>query len=123
MEQTAVSTAPVSTPAQSTTNVVSENPSTTNGVQLQKPNVDKPSAPTVQEKQYYELKANGRTHKLTLDEMRGRAELGMAAYEKFEAAAQKEKAVQNWKETAKKDVMKALMDPELGLSKIGRAHV
>jgi len=67
--------------------------------------------------QLYEVKVNGQVRKYTLEQMRAQAELGGAAHEKFQSAAQKEKEYNDWKQQVQKDAISALMDPKLGLSK------
>ncbi len=67
--------------------------------------------------EYEELIVNGKTHKVTKEELKRRAQLGWAANEKFESASAKEKKVQKILEGAKSNPIQALMDPELGLSR------
>lgn len=73
--------------------------------------------PTQSEIEYEELIVNGKTHKVTKEEMKRRAQLGWSATEKFESAAAKEKKVTSILNNAKTNPIGALMDPELGLSK------
>lgn len=73
--------------------------------------------PTQSEIEYEELIVNGKTHKVTKDEMKRRAQLGWSATEKFESASAKEKKVQKILETAKSNPIGMLTDPELGLTK------
>lgn len=67
--------------------------------------------------EFEELIVNGKTHKVTKEELKRRAQLGWAANEKFESASAKEKKVQKILEGAKANPIQALMDPELGLSR------
>lgn len=73
--------------------------------------------PTQAEIEYEELIVNGKTHKVTKDEMKRRAQLGWSATEKFESASAKEKKVQKILESAKSNPIGMLTDPELGLTK------
>ena len=73
------------------------------------------TAPPAEEK--YEIKVNGRTMKVTREELMKRAELAEGANQRFQQAAQKEKAATTLMENLKKDPIRALMDPALGLSK------
>lgn len=72
----------------------------------------------------FEMKVNGKVRKMTKDEywnarkdVAGKISLADAAYEKFEAASQKEKKYGDWKQKAAKNVIEALQDPELGLTR------
>lgn len=67
--------------------------------------------------QLIELKVNGQTRKYTLEQLKSKAALGDAAYEKFEKAAEIEKKQQALRENLKKDFLQTLLDPELGLTK------
>jgi hypothetical protein len=72
----------------------------------------------------FEMKVNGKVRKMTKDEywaarkdIGGKVSLADAAYEKFEEASKKEKKYGDWKAKAAKNVIEALQDPELGLSR------
>lgn len=67
----------------------------------------------------YEVRANNKTLKLTLDELRQRASLATAADERFQSAAKMMKQVEGLTSKLKNpdQVIQALMDPSLGLSK------
>lgn len=73
--------------------------------------------PTPSEIEYEELVVNGKSHKVTREEMKRRAQLGWSATEKFESASAKEKKVQKILENAKTNPIGMLTDPELGLTK------
>lgn len=82
------------------------------------PQIDKPvetEAPKAPE--LYDVTINGQTRKYTLQQLRDKASLSEAAMERFEEASKLSKKSQGFQENLKKDFMKALMDPELGLSK------
>lgn len=87
-----------------------------------KPNQPTPpkeaEAPLTQEQQlYYDMKVNGKDRRYTIDQLKAKASLGEAATERFEEASAKEKKYQQWKDSAKKDLLSALQDPELGLTR------
>ncbi len=64
----------------------------------------------------YEVKVNGKIHKLTRDELIQKASLGYSAHEKFEESARQRKDVEKITSNLKKNPVEALMDPSLGLS-------
>lgn len=78
---------------------------------------DKPTTQAPPE--YFELKVNGKKVKLTRDELLQHASLGLASNERFEEAArlkkQAEAAIGKLKDP--KNVINALQDPALGLTK------
>lgn len=67
--------------------------------------------------EYFEVKVDGKTKRMTRDELIRSAQLGMSATERFESAAQKEKQIASILDSAKKNPIQALMDPALGLTK------
>lgn len=75
-----------------------------------------PAVPT-QAPEMFEVKVNGQMRKYTRDQLIAKASLAEAATERFEEASKKEKAHAKWKESAQKDFLSALQDPELGLSR------
>ncbi len=72
----------------------------------------KPSAPEL-----FEVKVNGKVEKWTREEVLAKASMSHAAQKNFEEAAKIKKQYGGMKDTAQKDFMKILQDPELGLSK------
>ena len=67
--------------------------------------------------QYYEIKVNNKAVKMTLQELMDRASMSQAATERFQRAAELERKYNKFKETAIKDPIQAILDPELGLTK------
>lgn len=65
----------------------------------------------------FEIKVNGKTQRLTRDELIARAQLSESATSRFEEAAQARKQVEKIISTARSNPIEALMDPALGLSK------
>lgn len=110
---TAPITAPVVAPAQAIPGTPSAPPKAGTELHVDKGDV-KPKAP---EPRYIEHKVNGKVKRYTEAELLTKAGLVDGAYEKFESASQKEKKQAEWKKSAQKDFMSALMDPELGLTK------
>lgn len=75
-------------------------------------------APPAQDKpELFEIKVNGKTQRLTRDELIARAQLSESATSRFEEAAQARKQVEKIISTARSNPIEALMDPALGLSK------
>lgn len=67
--------------------------------------------------QYYEVKVNNKPVKMTLQELMDRASMSHAATERFQRAAELERKYNQFKQGATQDPIKALLDPELGLTK------
>lgn len=65
----------------------------------------------------YEIKANGKTVRLTAKERDAYASMGLGANEKFVEAKRDRAEVERIINTAKSNPIEALMDPKLGLSK------
>ena len=78
----------------------------------------KPTKPDVAQPEMFEIKVNGRTTKVDRAELIRRAQMSDSAHEKYNEAAQLNKKAQAIIDNAKSNPMKALMDPELGLSKL-----
>lgn len=72
-----------------------------------------PPAPT----EYFDVKVNGRTIKMTRQEVMDHASMSHAANSKFNEAKQQRQKVDQIIAKAKSNPIEALMDPELGLSK------
>lgn len=108
MSETPVVSAPVNTAPESIPAV----PMTGNDSKTPSEATQKVEAP-----QTYEVKVNGQIRKYTLDQLMSKASLGEAATERFEQAKQLTQKSQKFQENIKKDFLKALQDPELGLSK------
>lgn len=75
----------------------------------------KPAAPATPE--YFELKVNGKTQRVTKDELILKAQMAEAANDKFSEAAKTKKQVEKIISTARSNPIQALMDPALGLTK------
>lgn len=75
-----------------------------------------PAAPTAPP-ELFEVKVNGQVRKYTREQLLAKASLGEAAHERFEKASQIEKRDAALREQFKKDPIKALLNPELGLTK------
>lgn len=73
--------------------------------------------PKAQAPELFEIKVNGKTQRLTRDELIARAQLSESATSRFEEAAQARKQVEKIISTARSNPIEALMDPALGLSK------
>jgi hypothetical protein len=69
------------------------------------------------EAELYDVKVNGKTIKMTRQELIDHASMSHAANSKFEEAAKQRKQVEKIIQTAKSNPIEALMDPALGLSK------
>lgn len=67
--------------------------------------------------EYFEVKINGRSVKMTRDEVIAHAAKAQAADQRFEEAARARKQVEQIINTAKTNPIQALMDPSLGLTK------
>lgn len=65
----------------------------------------------------FEVKVNGRTQKLTKDELIAHAQMSHAAQARFEEAAQIKKQVERIISTLRTNPLEALSDPVLGLTK------
>jgi hypothetical protein len=65
----------------------------------------------------FEVKVNGKTLKMSRDEVIAHAQMSHAAQARFEEAARTRKSVDKIISTAKNNPIQALMDPELGLTK------
>jgi hypothetical protein len=65
----------------------------------------------------FEVKVNGKIVKMTRQEVIDNASMVHAANSRFEEAAKAKKEIERFRETAKKDMMAALQDPSLGLTK------
>jgi hypothetical protein len=107
-DQVAAAPAPV-------TNVAPSAPANTNA-----PTPSAETAPSTKpdaaSQERYEVKVNGKIHKLTRDELIQKASLGYSAHEKFEESAKQRKEIEKITSNIKKNPVEALMDPSLGLS-------
>lgn len=65
----------------------------------------------------YEIPVNGRMVKMTRQEMIDHASMGRAANDKFNEARKMKQETEAWKSKAQKNMIEALQDPALGLSK------
>jgi hypothetical protein len=65
----------------------------------------------------YDVKVNGKVVKMTRQELIDNASMVHAANSRFEEAARLKKDNERFRDTAKKDMMAALQDPSLGLTK------
>lgn len=74
--------------------------------------------PKVEQPEFFEVpNVNGKTVRLTREQAIAELRRSAAATERFQKASEQTRKYEQWKETAKQDALKALMDPELGLSK------
>lgn len=105
-------TVTTSAPASSTAPEQGGAPATVNAVS----NTPEPK-PTPKPEEYFEHKVNGQVRKYTREQLLAKASLADAATERFESASQREKKYNAWRESVKANPIKALMDPELGLTK------
>ncbi len=76
-----------------------------------------PDAGSAVAPEYFDVKVNGKTIKMTRQEALDRASMSYRANEKFDEASKKEKAIEKLISNAKTNPIQALMDPALGLSK------
>jgi small-conductance mechanosensitive channel len=75
------------------------------------------SSPSSTAAETFEVKVNGKSVKMTREELIANASMSHAAQQRFEEAARTRKQVDRIINTAKNNPIQALMDPELGLSK------
>lgn len=113
--------APTSAPAAPTTQGSANQPSS-NSVQNGSSENNSSASPSSQktapsQSEYFEVKVNGKTQKMTRDEVISHAQMSHAAHAKFEEAATIKRQVDRIIHTAKNNPIDALMDPSLGLSK------
>lgn len=76
-----------------------------------------PKAPPPAAPQLHEVKVNGKTFRLTTEELIARAQLAESATSRFEEAAKSRKQVEGIIANARQNPIEALMDPALGLTK------
>lgn len=76
----------------------------------------KPQAQS-QPTEYFDVKVNGKVHKMTKQEVLDLASMSHAANQKFDEASKQRKSVEKIISTAKENPIQVLMDPALGLSK------
>lgn len=67
--------------------------------------------------EFYDVKIDGKVHKMSREELISHAQMSKAAHAKFEEAAKVRKQMERIAQTVKKNPIEALMDPSLGLSK------
>lgn len=75
------------------------------------------SSPASSQPEMFEVKVNGQTVRMTRQEALDYASMGKAANEKFNEASRMRKEQEAFRENLKKDFIKSLQDPALGLSK------